>query len=116
VIVQMPTFVSPFKGSSWMIERRCSFFVVTREALVEMAAHLMAEHAERARTGAVVRERRSGSSAADRYAASRLAAFGIAPRAGGVSAVGARLVEPCAARAEMIAPRITIGNDRSWPS
>ena len=38
-----------------MIERRCSFFVVTSgKPVVEIEAHLMAEHAERAGAGAVV--------------------------------------------------------------
>ena len=49
--------VSPFRNhsSSWMIERRCSFFVVTSgKPSLQIEAHLMAEDGERAGSGPVV--------------------------------------------------------------
>ena len=48
--------VSPCRNqiSSWMIDLRCSFLVVTSgKALGQIEAHLVAEHAERAGAGAV---------------------------------------------------------------
>ena len=49
--------VSPFRNqsSSWMIERRCSFLVVTSgKPSRQIEAHLVAEDGERAGAGAVV--------------------------------------------------------------
>ena len=47
--------VSPFRNhsSSWMIERRCSFLVVTSGKPGQVEAHLPAEHAAGAGAGAV---------------------------------------------------------------
>ena len=48
--------VSPARNqsSSWTIDFRCSFLVVTqRKAVGEIEAHLMAEHRQRAGAGAV---------------------------------------------------------------